>query len=451
MSFNTFQLNLITRKSLIKSIFLVTALLAIVCFIMLSFSFFVIGNIYVAPRLFICSCALLCIGLIGHIININKLTLATWLIIGLYTSIAMIALIAWGINMQAGLLTIGLVIFLSSMLLSSKYILPYTASIITLLFLIQFSTELSLITPDHESLSNSPTFADVIGYSIIFVIFAFITHLVRKQSDQSLARALKAEAELQQEKRSLARKLEAQTNHLREAQYKEMHQLYRFAELGQHSTAVLHQLANYLTILTLDIDDISERHEQSNAIANAKESIGHLDAMVEQVRNRLQDNNERKFIDSIDVIQETLKVLKSKIIDSNVEIVVTAESYQNPKRIMGDPLVLGQVMSIIVNNAIDASSSPIGSEKKTIHIIIESKRRHDHILVIDTGIGIPKRQRKNVFEPFKSTKPNGMGIGLYIARKMIESHFRGSIVLDPSLKKTCFIIEIPIYNKVDLL
>lgn len=417
---------------------------------MLSFSFFVIGNIYVAPRLFICCGVLLCVGLIGHIININKLTLATWLIISLYTSVAMITLVAWGINMQAGLLAIGLVIFLSNMLLNSKYILPYTASVIALLFIIQLLTELAIITPDHKSVSSGPTFADVIGYSIMFIIFAFITHLVRKQSDQSLARALKAEMALKQEKKSLARKLEAQTNHLREAQYKEMHQLYRFAELGQHSTAILHQLANYLTILTLDIDDISERHEQSKTIANAKENIGHLDAMVEQVRNRLQDNNDRKFINIIDVIQETLKVLKSKIVDSNVEVLVMTEAYQKSKRIMGDPLVLGQVVNIVVNNAIDASSSPIGSEKKTIHIIIESKRRYDRILVIDTGTGIPKRQRKNVFEPFQSTKVNGMGIGLYIARKMIESHFRGSITLDPSLKKTCFIIEMPIYSKVDV-
>ena len=75
-----------------------------------------------------------------------------------------------------------------------------------------------------------------------------------------------AEDELRIEKSLLAVRLEKRTQKLQAAQLKEMQQLYRFAELGQLSTALLHDLANHLTVLTIDIEDIHKKQHSQHII-----------------------------------------------------------------------------------------------------------------------------------------------------------------------------------------
>ena len=444
--FHISQLDLLgVPRNLIRVVFYGTTIAVVVLFLLLCISYFAVGNTYVAPRLIICSIVLLYVGVIGHLISTEKFKIAAWLLIGLYAAIATVILWIWSINAQVGLLMLGFIIILASTLLGATYILPFTAGVIALLCLLQALTEIGIANPNTAPLANSPTFADVVGYGVIFSIFALISWLSRRQMEQALRRALGAEAALEQEKKLLAVRLEEQTNHLREVQLAEMHQLYKFAELGQLSTVVLHELANYLTILTLDIDDISERHQQSQAITNAKESIGHLDAMVDQVRRRLQDTNEVTDIDAVTVVKDTLETLRSKLLLANVVLTIKKDSYRHKNRVLGDPLVLGQVITILVNNAIDALATTPSKTRK-IDITIESKAKFVVITVADTGAGIPNEQRGTLFEPFKTTKAHGMGVGLYIAKKMIESHFQGTLTLHPSVRKTSFIIRLPTFS-----
>ncbi|MBI3889360.1 HAMP domain-containing histidine kinase [Candidatus Saccharibacteria bacterium] len=382
------------------------------------------------------------LAIAGYLIVKERFKLAAWFVIGLYTAIAAAILWSWSINAQVGLLTLGFVIVLTSTLLGARYILPFTAGIVVLLIYFQIASSLGITTPDTSSLSNKSTAADVIGYSIIFCVFALIAWLSRRQMEQALRRALGAEAALEQEKKLLAVRLEAQTKHLREVQLEEMHQLYRFAELGQISTFVLHELANYLTILTLDIDDIGQRHYQSQAVTNAKESIGHLDQMVDQVRRRLQENNETEDINIPAVIRETLETLNKKIADARISVSVKKAGVHS-NSVIGDPLVLSQALAILLNNAIDAYGGHQSKKERKIEISISFKAHSIDLFVTDYGVGISAEKRLELFEPFRSTKVHGMGIGLYIAKKMIESHFNGSLTLDSSTRRTRFIISLP--------
>lgn len=431
-------------RHLIKVVFFGTVGAVSILFALLCFSYSIIGNSHVLPRLIVCAFILGYLLFVGYLIKKEKFTVAAWCIIGLYGAVATAILWAWSINAQVGLLTLGFTIILAGTLLGATYILPFTAGIIFLLVYLQIANELDVVTPDISSLSNHSTFADVIGYSIIFSIFALISWLSRRQMEQALRRALGAEAALEKEKNLLSVRLEEQTKHLREVQLEEMHQLYRFAELGQISTVVLHELANYLTILTLDIDDISQRHQQSQAITNAKESIGHLDTMVDQVRRRLQENNETERINITTVVKETLETLSKKTSDAAIAVSIKKIGTRS-RSIIGDPLVLGQVMAILINNAIDAYSGDYKKKRqRTIEITIAHKVHSVQLFVTDYGMGISTDRRDVLFEPFKSTKSNGMGIGLYIARKMIASHFNGSLTLDSSTRRTRFVITLPV-------
>jgi signal transduction histidine kinase len=102
---------------------------------------------------------------------------------------------------------------------------------------------------------------------------------------------------------------------------------------------------------------------------------------------------------------------------------------------------LNQVWTNLLDNAIDAS--PQGGE-----IAISTRQEGDRITVsfADRGSGISEEDQKHIFEPFFTTKPvgSGTGLGLDIARRIVESKHGGEIVMHSSPAGTEFTVYLPI-------
>jgi signal transduction histidine kinase len=102
---------------------------------------------------------------------------------------------------------------------------------------------------------------------------------------------------------------------------------------------------------------------------------------------------------------------------------------------------LNQVWTNLLDNAIDAS--PQGGE-----ITIRTRRDGDRIAVsfADHGPGISEEDQKHIFEPFFTTKPvgSGTGLGLDIARRIVESKHGGEIALETSPQNTEFTVYLPL-------
>jgi signal transduction histidine kinase len=64
--------------------------------------------------------------------------------------------------------------------------------------------------------------------------------------------------------------------------------------------------------------------------------------------------------------------------------------------------------------------------------------------VIDDGPGVAKELRRTLFEPGTSTKRGGWGIGLALARRVVEDAHGGALMLEPTEKGTCFVMRIPL-------
>jgi signal transduction histidine kinase len=93
--------------------------------------------------------------------------------------------------------------------------------------------------------------------------------------------------------------------------------------------------------------------------------------------------------------------------------------------IICDHIQLQQVIINLVVNAIDAMKDT-PSEKRTISIRTSGVENVAELSVSDRGPGIPEDKPKAVFEPFFTSKAEGMGMGLSIARTIVEAH-RGLI------------------------
>ena len=99
--------------------------------------------------------------------------------------------------------------------------------------------------------------------------------------------------------------------------------------------------------------------------------------------------------------------------------------------VLGDPILLEWALEALVKNAIDALQGRGG----TITLHAEADARVAAMLrVIDDGPGVPREIRRTLFEPGITTKTGGWGIGLALARRVVEdAHTAGE--LDPRVRQ----------------
>jgi two-component system, NtrC family, sensor kinase len=105
-----------------------------------------------------------------------------------------------------------------------------------------------------------------------------------------------------------------------------------------------------------------------------------------------------------------------------------------------------QIHQVLLNLLLNATQAIEGTG--TIHVTISSEDQHAHIVVRDTGRGISPNQIPNIFRPFFTTKGNGTGLGLSLARRITEEHHGRIEVSSVVGKGSKFEVLLPISTPV---
>ncbi len=108
--------------------------------------------------------------------------------------------------------------------------------------------------------------------------------------------------------------------------------------------------------------------------------------------------------------------------------------------VMGDPILLEWALESLVKNAIDALQGRAG----LITLRVAQEGATATLRVMDDGPGVPGEIRRSIFEPGITTKSAGWGIGLALARRVVEDSHGGELLLEPSEAGATFLIRIPI-------
>jgi signal transduction histidine kinase len=375
---------------------------------------------------------------------------AAYMLVAFHMLLAASIVWSWGINTPIGLLIFGVVIVLAGIVLTPRHALLAAAWAGLILLSIQTGIVFGWHTPDMSWAGKGSSYGDAIAYNIIFGMLALISWLYNREMEHSLTRARQAERALFQQKTLLRQKVEKRTAQLREVQLEEMQQMYRFAELGQLGVTLLHDLANHLTALTLEIEGLQSKHN-SSAMARAREITGYLEEIVDSTRARLHGDTQLQTFNIIRKTTEVVNFLGYKAAKAKVAI-----DWQPPARswkYKGDPTCFSQVIAILVSNAIDAYSRTAPEQQprananvNRIEVSMHRNATHISITISDWGKGISKSQRKDLFKPFHSTKKTGLGIGLFIARQTVVINFGGTVTLNPKSDHTEFTIRLPVRN-----
>lgn len=107
----------------------------------------------------------------------------------------------------------------------------------------------------------------------------------------------------------------------------------------------------------------------------------------------------------------------------------------------GDPVLIEWALEVIVKNAIDALSGRGGR----IEVKVDASDRGPRVTVTDDGPGVSAEIRGQLFEPGASTKTGGWGIGLALARRIVEQQHGGRVSFHPGDdgKGSVFVLEFP--------
>ena len=108
---------------------------------------------------------------------------------------------------------------------------------------------------------------------------------------------------------------------------------------------------------------------------------------------------------------------------------------------------LRQVLLNLVMNACDAVSDVPADQRQ---LTIESKRATAHeieVSVADSGTGFTEEMLRNAFEPFRTTKPKGLGLGLVICRSIIRTHGGRLVAANNSDKGATLRFTLPAENE----
>jgi hypothetical protein len=108
--------------------------------------------------------------------------------------------------------------------------------------------------------------------------------------------------------------------------------------------------------------------------------------------------------------------------------------------IQGDPVLVEWALEAIVKNAVDALSGRGGR----VDVRVEAAGSAARISVRDDGPGIPAGHRARMFEPGVSSKPGGWGLGLPLARRIVEQQHGGRLQHHPGNPGSMFVLEFPL-------
>jgi len=109
--------------------------------------------------------------------------------------------------------------------------------------------------------------------------------------------------------------------------------------------------------------------------------------------------------------------------------------------VLGDPILLEWALESLIKNGIDALQGRRGSI--TLKTGVENGQAT--LRVLDDGPGVAREIRPTIFEPGTSTKTGGWGIGLALARRVVEDSHGGELSLEATDRGACFLMRIPLH------
>ncbi|MEX2414836.1 MAG: ATP-binding protein [Paenibacillaceae bacterium] len=214
-------------------------------------------------------------------------------------------------------------------------------------------------------------------------------------------------------------------------------------------TAILnHGIKNDVGKMTLFCEKMkeyairTEQQELAEDIEVIRASANHIQEMIRRVHQQTQDLMLRtEDIDLAEIVDQVLKSLEPRIYDQGITI---GKDYSPSMLLKGDPIQLGEAITNVVVNAIEAM--PTGGILK---LQIRQTNKYLELDIIDNGMGISNKDLTSVLEPFYTTKAgrnNNYGLGLAYSYQVTKKHGGTLDIMSTLGKGTTVTFRLPRMN-----
>jgi signal transduction histidine kinase len=286
---------------------------------------------------------------------------------------------------------------------------------------------LSLLIPAlQEDVDLTPEGKGILAIRVLFFYVAAI--LVNRFAVENRRQVHRLE--------DLSEKLEETNRQLRRAEA-EARRAERLAALGQLSAGLAHEIRNPLGVIKGSADMLSRK------VAGAEPLIAELAGYISSEVNRLNALVVR-FLDFArpsklelrperltEIVDRALAAATASCPDAGVKI--ERQYAANLPDVPADPQLCEQVFVNLITNALQAMQAQDAPLERKLRLSIAAETSNGEpgvgVIVEDSGPGVPLELREQIFNPFFTSKKEGVGLGLSIVAKIVDDH-RGTIRLE---------------------
>ena len=223
----------------------------------------------------------------------------------------------------------------------------------------------------------------------------------------------------------------------------------RFRALGQMASSIAHELNNTLVPITSYVELLrqsdnltDEQRGWLHNIARASADTGHIVHSLQLFHGKGSGHSSRELVDPAEVIRQvidlTLPIWKDAARGKGNRIQIGTQINPTPL-IRANAAELRQVLTNLILNSVDAIQGT-GS----IRISVDSRDSFVELQIEDDGCGMTASELDSCLDPFFTTKPNGVGLGLSVCRGIVDHHSGKLTVASTPESGTTFTLQFPV-------
>lgn len=230
----------------------------------------------------------------------------------------------------------------------------------------------------------------------------------------------------------------------------------KLAEMGDMVAAIAHQWNEPLVELSAQVQDIAlsfqleelKKIQMETFVKDSMVQIQYMSKTLSDFRNFLKPSTKKALFSIEKCLNEIFEIVGKQIFYSNINVTVEYVNQNEDLLIYGYENEFKQVLLNIINNAKNKilEKNLDLNEKKNIGIKIFSTNKYNVIEISDDAGAIPLDIIGNIFDPYFTTKKEGTGFGLYMAKVIIEDKMQGKIRVRNDKNSVVFIIKMPNTN-----
>lgn len=391
-----------------------------------------------------------------YVLAVRKfLFLSAFSLIGILSFSAFYLTYKWGTMIPQSWIILSLTIVLGGILINS--VCSFFLAIVdgAVLLLMTFGQKNGIL--NYQVWNQSPMFGSILVAIFTFLTIALISWLSNNETENALRRLKKSENDLKKQRDNLEVMVEKRTKELRKKQLEKIVDLYKFADFGRLTAGLFHNIANPLTQVSLNLSNIKckttgispELKKIDPIVKRAISGTEQMQRLLISVRKQIQQQETKSFYSLWREIKSVTENFEYKAKELNVSINLIG----NRKiKTFGNSMRFYQLVSNLVSNALDSYYKVERKEHREVIVSLEQEDKMVMLGISDFGSGIDPRIAGRIFDPLFTTKDlgRGTGIGLYVARTIVEKEFGGKIEVKSKLNEgTTFVIRFPIRNKLN--